>query len=66
MSDPFGSDDTDFDTYKLCKDAYDNAVAYLQCHHPPELKREKPVVNPLLNPTWTSTWSEDFGEDLVI
>ena len=25
MADPFGSDDTDFDTYKICKDAYDNS-----------------------------------------
>lgn len=47
MADPFGSDDTDFDTYKICKDAYDNAVAYLKCTHPSEVAVEKPSFNPL-------------------
>ena len=40
MSDPFGTDDTDFDTHKLCDDAYRNAVAYLSTGYLKTLSEE--------------------------
>lgn len=47
MSDPFGKDDTDFDTHRLCQDAIANAITYLSLKHPDRLDEEKPAVNPL-------------------
>jgi len=53
MADPFGVDDTDFDTHKLCYDAYKNAVAYLRVKQPtdPEagIGDDEPRVNPVAN-----------------
>ena len=41
MSDPFGSGSGDFDTYKLCRDAYNNAVECLKApSQPPEGRSE--------------------------
>ena len=42
MADPFGNDDTDFDTQKICNDAYNNAVAYLAAGYLPEKDRDEP------------------------
>ena len=47
MADPFGSDDNDFDTHKLCSDAYENAVAYLATHLPEAIEGETLAKNPL-------------------
>jgi predicted membrane chloride channel (bestrophin family) len=50
MADPFGTDDTDFDTRKVCEDAYLNAVAYLQVDYPPDIgsaSAEHQLINPL-------------------
>ena len=33
MADPFGNDDTDFDTKTICDNAYKNAVAYLRAEY---------------------------------
>ena len=33
MADPFGNDDTDFDTRTICDNAYKNAVAYLRAEY---------------------------------
>jgi len=49
MADPFGSDDTDFDTNRIVDDAYKNAVSYLTHNYPPDLSSERPTVNPLRN-----------------
>ena len=34
MADPFGNDDTDFDTKTICDNAYRNAFAYLKAKYP--------------------------------
>jgi predicted membrane chloride channel (bestrophin family) len=46
MSDPFGTDDSDFDTHKLCSNSYRNAVAYLTAKRVPERKGSL-VKNPI-------------------
>ncbi len=47
MSDPFGSDYTDFDTHTICFDAYRNAVSYLAAHQPSDLATDTPIRNPI-------------------
>ena len=47
MSDPFGTDPTDFDTHTVCFDAYKNAVAYLAARPPSGLGADKPTKNPI-------------------
>lgn len=47
MADPFGSDDTDFDTQRVCADAYNNAVAYMRTQYKPG-QFKKPRFNPIL------------------
>ena len=50
MADPFGTDDTDFDTRKVCEDAYLNAVAYLKFDYPSDIgsaSAEHHLINPL-------------------
>lgn len=46
MADPFGNDDTDFDTQKICSDSYNNAIAYLAAKYPQDL-RESNIHSPL-------------------
>lgn len=55
MSNPFGDDATDFDTRTLCRDATDNAIAYLTMaarYETPKayhlMGNEEGIVNPLL------------------
>jgi predicted membrane chloride channel (bestrophin family) len=47
MSDPFGTDASDFDTHKLCADAYANTVAYIKAKQAPLGKGGKLATNPL-------------------
>jgi predicted membrane chloride channel (bestrophin family) len=47
MADPFGTDDTDFDTHTLCADTYKNAVLYLKTKYPADVSEEKQAFNPL-------------------
>ena len=47
MADPFGNDDTDFDTQKICNDAYNNAVAYLSASYLPPQDSAEPGRHPL-------------------
>ena len=41
MADPFGEDDTDFDTRRVCREAYHNCVAYLRLEYPDEMQRDQ-------------------------
>ena len=58
MADPFGVDDTDFDTHKLCYDAYRNAVAYLRAKNTTDadagIGDAEPTVNPIANKSFKS------------
>ena len=58
MADPFGVDDTDFDTHKLCYDAYRNAVAYLRAKSTTDadagIGDAEPTVNPIANKSFKS------------
>lgn len=48
MADPFGDDVTDFDTRKVCRDAYNNALSYLMLEHTPAVRNDSGnVYNPL-------------------
>ena len=64
MSDPFGEDTTDFDTRKLCHDAYNEAVAHLRAervHREAEDDREAAILLPPMMPPKRANFDNKLG-----